>query len=85
MMKSPIVRNKGNQNLLMRAQFYLSPKKLEVRRVTYGLFNALTDIGGLIKITQVGIKIMINPVSEFLYFLALISRIYFIASDDLTL
>jgi len=66
-------------------QFYLSPNKVDVRRVTYGIFNALTDTGGLIKITQVFCKVLIHPVAEFLYFLAMISRIFFAKStkDDI--
>ena len=61
-------------------QFYLSPNKVYVNRVTYGIFNAMTDTGGLIKITQVLCKVLIHPVAEYLYFLTMISRIYFAKS-----
>lgn len=47
---TPIVRNDDNQKLLLNSQFYLSPKKVEVRRVLYGLFNVVTEIGGLLKV-----------------------------------
>ena len=35
-----------------------------------------TEIGGLIKIFQVGVNILVFPIQEFLYMLVLISHLY---------
>ena len=66
----------------MSMQFYLSPKKLEIKRTTYGLFNIVTEIGGLIKIVEAIANILITPISTFLYFLVLIRMLFLVETDD---
>ena len=66
----------------MNMQFYLSPKKVEIKRTTYGLFNIVTDIGGLIKIVEAIANILITPVSRYLYFLVLIRKLFLVGTDD---
>ena len=81
-LKTPIIRNSKNTQLLLREQFYLSPKKVEVRRVLYGLFNVVTEMGCLIKFAQVVCRVMVVPISEFTFFLVLIKRLYFLKTDN---
>ena len=66
----------------MSMQFYLSPKKVEIKRTTYGLFNIVTEIGGLIKIVEAIANILITPISTFLYFLVLIRMLFLVETDD---
>ena len=80
-LKAPIVRNDENDNLLLNAQFYLSPKKIEVRRVLYGLFNVVTEMGGLLKFAQTFFHLFTKPISEFLFFTVLIKRLYFVKTE----
>jgi hypothetical protein len=71
--------------LLLNAQFYRSPQKVLVRRVLYGLFNVVTEVGGLIKFAQASCHILLWPFSEFTFFLVIIKRLYFVKTvqDDL--
>lgn len=55
---------------------------MEVRRVTYGLFSVFSDLGGLIKIVQVAITVLVTPISRFLYFLVMIKQMYFAGIND---
>lgn len=49
---------------------------MEVKRVTYGLLNVASEIGGFIKIAQVTVTIMIYPVAHYLYLLVIMRRLY---------
>ena len=59
----------------------MSPNKLEVRRTTYGLFDVLTELGGLIKIVQIAANVLVTPISRFLYFLVMIKRLFLVETD----
>ena len=62
-LKNPIVRTPSNSNLLLNAQFFLSPKRIEIKRVTYGLLHAITELGGLLKVLQVTFSILVMPIA----------------------
>ena len=83
--RTPIIRSNETEKLLLNTQFYLSSSKMEVRRVTYGLFNVFTELGGLIKIVQIVATMLVTPISKFLYFLVLIKSFFFAGTDDKSL
>lgn len=74
---APIVRHKNDTNVLFQSQFYLSPRKVEDKRVFYGLLNVFTELGGLIKILQITFSIVIFPISHYLYSLVMVRRLFF--------
>ena len=66
----------------MESQFYLSPNIIVYKRVTYGLFSIFSELGGFIKIVQVIANILLRPIFQFLYFLAIIKSMYFASTDN---
>ena len=79
--RTPIIRTEETSSMLLNSQFYMSPNKLEVRRTTYGLFDVLTELGGLIKIVQIAANVLVTPISRFLYFLVMIKRLFLVETD----
>lgn len=79
--KTPLIRTPATDKLLVKQAFYLSPNKLEIRRITYGIFSVFADLGGLLNIMEVTAAVIVSPLSEFLFFLFMTKRLYFAGTD----
>ena len=49
---------------------------VEQKRVTYGIITMFTDMGGIIKVGQVVINFLVQPIQHFLYMMVMISHLY---------
>ena len=65
----------------MRSEFYLSPSKTEVVRVSYGLLQLAIEFGGLMKILLTAMNLIVAFVGEYVYYMAMIRKLYFMKSN----
>ena len=57
-------------------------QKTEVNRVTYNWFQLLIEFGGIMKFILVGVKLSVYIVGKYLYFAAMIKKLYFVKTVD---
>lgn len=76
-MNGPLVRDESNKNILMENRLSLAPVKQEIHRKTYNVFNLMSEMGGFLKVIQFMLMVAILPVTENMYLLTMMSRMYF--------
>lgn len=77
-----IARDDKNKNLLFEAHMYMSPKMIHKKRISDGMFAILSEVGGILKILQVVFSIICYPISNYLFLLIIIKRLYFAKTKE---
>ena len=77
----PQIAQKESQ-LLMEANFYLSPFLKNYVRKTYNLSNAVSKLGGLMSVMMAVFKAVLFPISQHMYYWIAIKRLFLARTSD---
>lgn len=72
----PIVKNKDNEDILMETRIYETLKVEEIQRTSYNVQDLLSSMGGLLKIIQTIIALLVYPFAHYMYLISVMQDLY---------